>query len=218
MGLDELKEKRHLITAPSDRSGRTPESSQGSLDTLIEKLKDEDARQLAALKRARPLWWIAAGCWSVAFLMLILAGGEASLQNISTLPLRGLLALVFTGLAVALYVQMKRISAMDYSEPATLFLRKAAGRYRFMTTRVLVLSILISSVLALAASPYIIDVFERLLGIQDRFIAMISSFAFVGLVYLFGYYATRKAWKQTRGPMLEEIVKTLEDLERGSSG
>jgi hypothetical protein len=212
MELDELKERRHLITAPRGRSGKPPDASQSGLDSLIEKLKAEDARQLASLKRARPFWWIAAALWIVVFLMIVLRGGEASLQENMALPLRGLLALLFSGLAAALYIQTKRLSALDYSEPVALFLRRAAKRYRFMTTPILVLSILICAVLALAASFYITYVFERYFGIHDRSVGTMSTFAFTGLVFLFGYLVTKRGWKKTRGPMLEQIVKMQNDL------
>jgi len=216
MELEELKSRRHVLTVPTENAGTLTAASQQAVDSLIERLKAEDARQLASLKRARPLWWIAAAVWTVGVVVMLVAGAESSQRNSPTLLLQGMLALVFSGLAVALYVQLKRISAIDYTEPATLFLRKAARRYQFMTRFSVVLSLLLSGVMALAASIYIVDVFKRYLGVEDGLIGVVSTFAFVGLVYLFGYSVSKKGWKKTRGPMMDEIRGMLRDLESES--
>jgi hypothetical protein len=216
MELEELKSRRHVLTVPAEKSGTLTAASQRSIDSLIERLKAEDARQLASLTRARPFWWIAAAVWTAGVVVMLVAGVESSQRNSPTLLLQGMLALVFSGLAVALYVQLKRISAIDYTEAATLFLRKAARRYRFMTPFSFVLSLLLSGVMALAASTYIVDVLKRYLGVENDFTGIVSTFVFVGLVYLFGYSVTKKAWKETREPMLDEIREILCDLENGS--
>jgi hypothetical protein len=179
----------------------------------MERLKNEDARQLKMLKRARPLWVIGAVFWGISSIGIVLTTLESSRQIDSGLPLRGLIALIFVGLSAALFVRIKSMSAIDYTEPASLFLRKAAKRYQFMSTPYLVLSILIASVLAWAASMYIVSVFERYLDIHDPSVGIIASFSFVALVFLGGYYASKKDWKKGSQPMLEEIKKLQEDLQ-----
>ena len=120
--------------------------------------------------------------------------------------------LVFTGLAVALYLQIKKLGNIDYSEPVTLFLRKAVERYRFMSLRYFLFSILASSILALAASVYINNVLKRYFDILDTSVGIIISFVFVTLVYLFGYFASKRLWKSSKGPVLDEIIKMQKEL------
>ena len=214
MELEELKNVRQSITAPLESSGKPMETSDSTVDGLIAMLKVEDARQLAALKRSRPLWWIAAACWAVVLVVVLVARVDSSRPEDAAFPLKGLLALVFVGLAVGTYVQIKKLAAIDYTEPVTLFLRNAAKRYRFMSIPYLVLSVVVTSVLALAASSVIEDVFDRYLGIHDDAAGPIAAFAFATLVYLFGYVVSKKAWMKARGPMLNEIRRMQDELQR----
>ena len=183
-----------------------------AIDNVIEMLRSEDAKQLAALKRSRPFWRIAAALATFSCVGILLTKMASSQHVDPGFPLRGLVALVFLGLAAAISTRTKYLSSIDYTEPATLFLRKAGKRYQFMSTPYLVLSILIASILALAASVYIVDVFDRYLDIHDVSLGMVSSFTFTAFVYLFGFYVSKKAWKGTRGEMLEEIKKIQGDL------
>jgi hypothetical protein len=213
MELEELKNARQAIKAPQESPGKTMNASDNAVDGLIAMLKTEDAKQLAALKRSRPLWWIAAACWAVVLVVVLVARVESSRPEDAAFPLKGLLALVFVGLAVGTYVHIKKLAAIDYTEPVTLFLRNAAKRYQFMSTPYLVLSILVTSVLALAASSVIVDVFDRYLGIHDDTAGSIAAFAFAALVYLFGYVVSKKAWMKTKGPMLNEIRRMQDELQ-----
>jgi len=212
MELDELKGYRSILKAPAEGPGFMTGSSQSTLDSLIDTLKAEDAKQLAALKRAKPLWWIAAVLWAVSCVASLAAYLSADQQFGSGFPLRGILALIFSGLAVGLYIQIKRTSAIDYAEPSLAFLQKAAKRYRFISTPSLVVSLLLTAVLALAASSYIVDVFERYLGVQNPSVGILSTFAFVAIVYSFGFVVSKKAWSRARGQFLEEIRKMRDDL------
>ena len=213
MELEEFKNSRHAMKAPLELPGEGTGVPQLAIDNVIEMLKTEDAKQLTMLKRARPLWMIAAVFWIVSSAGILLTGLESPRQLDSGFPLRGLIALIFLGLGAAFVVQTKKLSRIDYTEPASLFLRKAAQRYQFMSTPSLVLSIVITSILALACSMYIVDVFERYLDIHDASAGIVASFAFVAFVYLFGYFASKKSWKKTRAPMLEQIKKMQEDLQ-----
>ncbi len=182
-------------------------TSHTDLSQLIEMLKVEDAKQAALLKRARPFWWIAAALWVFSSVGILLTQQASSQPIDSGFPLRAALALLFSGLAIVLYVQMKKLSTIDYTEPVTLFLRKAAKRYEFMSIPNLLLAVLISAVLALVASVYIIDVFRRYFDIHDASVGLVSTFAFVAIVFLFGYFVSKKSWKKTKAPVLEQITE-----------
>jgi len=213
MELEELKNARKTIKAPRVSSGQTMDASEHAVDGLIAALKAEDAKQLAALKRSRPLWWIAAACWTVVLAVVLVARVDSSRPEDAAFPLKGLLALVFMGLATGTYVQIKKLAAIDYTQPVTLFLRNAARRYQFMSTPHLVFSILVTAVLALAASSIIVDVFDRYLGIHNDAVGTATAFAFTALVYLFGYVVSKKAWMKARGPMLSEIRRMQSELQ-----
>jgi MFS family permease len=213
MELEDLKNRRRIIQAPPESAGERMGTSQMSIDHLIEMLKTEDAKQLKALKHARPLWWIGAVLFVFSFVVILLSNLESTQQLSPGLPLKGLLALVFSGLAAAVFLQIRKSSAIDYTEPTSLFLQKTAKRYQFMSTPALAFSILIASVLAAAASLYIVDVFERYFGIHDATVGIAATFGFVALVFLFGFYVTKKDWKQTRGRLLDDIKKLQDDLQ-----
>ncbi len=213
MELDELKDYRHVIQAPVESPGGVMKTSHTALIHLIEVLKVEDARQAALLKRARPFWWIAAALWIFSTVGMLLTQQASSQQIDPGFPLRASLAFLFSGLAAVIFIQVKRLSTIDYTEPVTLFLRKAAKRYQFMSTPALLLAVLISAVLALVASVYIIDVFRRYFEIREASIGFAASFAFVALVLLFGYFVSKKSWKKTKAPLLEQIMKMQADLQ-----
>lgn len=213
MELEELKSSRHAIKAPQESPEKTMGTPTSALSNLIEKLKTEDTRQLTMLKRAKPLWWVAAGCWVLVFVGILLTDVASSQRVGSGIPLRGLLALVFLGLAVGFTIQIQKLSAIDYAAPTSRFLRIAARRYQFMSTPYMILSVLVTSSLALAAAPYVVDVLERYCDIHDSIAGTVSTFAFVALVYIFGYYVTRKTWKKERAPMYEEIRRMQKDLQ-----
>ncbi len=187
-------------------------TSHTTLSQLIEVLKVEDARQVALLKRARPFWWIAAALWVFSSVAVLLTRQASSQQIDAGFPLRASLAVLFSALAVVFYVQTKRLSRIDYAEPVSLFLRRAAKRYEFMSTPTLFLAVLISAVLALVTSVYIVDVFRRYFDVREPSVGLAASFAFVALVFLFGYFVSKKSWKRTRAPMLEQIMKMQADL------
>jgi hypothetical protein len=212
MELEELKNSRYAIKAPQELSGKTMGTTNDALSNLMERLKTEDARQLSVLRRAKPLWWIAAVCWVVASVGIVMTDLASPERFGSGISLRGLLALVFLGLAVGFTYQVRKLSAIDYAEPTSRFLQSATRRYKFMSTPCLVLSVLVTSVLALTASPYIVSVFERYFNVQNSPIGTVSTFAFVAAVYAFGYYVSRKAWKKERQPMFEEIRRMQEGL------
>ncbi len=213
MELDNLKEFRHVIKAPAELPGGVMNESQPALIRLIEVLKVEDAKQAASLKRARPFWWIAAALWTFSSVGILLTQQASSQQIDPGFPLRASLAFLFSVLAAVLFFQVKRLSTIDYTEPVTLFLQRAAKRYQFMSTPALVLAVLISAVLALVASVYIVDVFRRYFDIREASIGLAASFVFVALVFLFGYFVSKKSWKKTKAPLLEQITRMQADLQ-----
>ncbi len=187
-------------------------SSHTALGQLIEVLKVEDAKQAALLKRARPFWWIAAALFVFSSVGILLTQQASSPPIDPGFPLRASLALLFSALAIVFYVQIKKLSTIDYTEPATLFLRNAAKRYEFMSTPALLLAVLISAVLALVTSVYIVDVFRRYFNIHQASIGLTASFAFVAIVFLFGYFVSKKSWRKTKAPVLEQIAKMQAEL------
>ena len=216
MELEELKGLRDVIKAPVESPGGTMKTSHTAVTQLVEVLKVEDAKQVALLKRARPFWWIAAALWIFSSVGILLTQQASSQPIDSGFPLRASLAVLFSCLAVAFYLQIKKLSAIDYTEPVSVFLRKAAKRYEFMSTPYLLLAVFVSSVLALVASVYISDVFRRYFDIREASVGLAVSFAFVALVFLFGYYVSKKAWRRTRGEVLEQIMKVQVELQSES--
>ncbi len=213
MEIDNLKYYRHVIKAPVESPGEVMKPSQIAPTGLIEVLKAEDAKQAALLKRARPFWLIAAALWIFSAVGLLLTHQASSQQIDPGFPLRASLAFLFSGLAVVLFFQVKRLSTIDYTEPVALFLLKAAQRYQFMSAPALLLAVLISAVLALVASVYIVDVFRRYFGLHEDFVGLAASFAFVAVVFLFGYFVSKKSWKRTKAPLLAQITKMQADLQ-----
>jgi hypothetical protein len=212
MEFEEMKNKHNMLTAPMELSGGAIGDSKIYIDDIIGKIKSEDDKQLKALKKAK-LLWLAAGVISLFSLLVILSSVLFSSYKIeSGFPLRFLQALIFIGLSIAVIYKIKELSTLDYSEPAFQFLQKAKKRYQFIGVSYLIFSIIATLILAAAASMYIENVFERYLGITERFIPVITTFVFVTAVYLFGYYVSKKEWLKTRGPLFDEIRKIEEDL------
>jgi hypothetical protein len=214
MKIDDIKKQRFAITAPQAKKEDGMNNTDSTVESLIELLKAEDAKQIRSLKKAFPLWAIAAGCWLIGTTAAFISMMETSGGIDTDFYLRGLLLFLFTGLAIALYLQIKRLNRIDYAEPVIHFLRKAVERYRFMSVPFFLFSIAASFILALAASVYINDVLLRYFDIANTAAGIVISIAFVALVYLVGFFATKRSWKESKGPVFEEIVKMQNELQQ----
>ncbi|MCX6138071.1 MAG: hypothetical protein NTV54_11315 [Ignavibacteriales bacterium] len=216
MKLEDLKEHRYAIKAPQAKQEEAMNSIDSTVDNLIEVLKAEDAKQLKLLKKATPLWRIAAGLWLFSFVVAAIAMIDPSHHIDNTFPLKALIMLIFLGLAIGLHLQIKKLGTIDYAAPVTLFLHRAAARYQFMSAPYFVMSLVVTSLLASAASPYIIDVFRRYFDIHNALAGILTSFGFVAMVYLFGYFVSKREWKKSKGPILQDIRRMQKELQGGS--
>ncbi|HAP36260.1 MAG TPA: hypothetical protein DCQ28_10070 [Bacteroidetes bacterium] len=212
MKIDDIKKQRFAIKAPHAKMETTMNNTEDSIDSLIEKLKSEDTKLMHSLKRALPLWGIAAGCSLFVTIVSFISIMGTSADFYAGIYLRVLLMLIFIGLTVAMYLQIKKLGTIDYTEPVILFLRNAVKRYRFISLPYFLFSIVASSILALAASVYFNDVLMRYFDVSDTSVGIIISFAFVALVYVFGYYATKSEWKKSKAAIFEEIKKMQKEL------
>ena len=210
MELNELKNVCKSVKAPvvlpTDRLGSAERPS-----GLVEVLKADEAKEALKLKKARPLWLIAATCFFLAFLgMLCLP--PAGLRP-SRLVFGGVLAAVYVVNAVLLGRRLRQLGQIDYSASLRAFLDKAEQRYRFMGPQEYWFAGLGLVLLGVVSGIYVEDALLRRYMDPEHEVLGIGLFC-LGylLVCVAGFFFTYRNWKRDRAPLLAEIQKMQAEL------
>lgn len=211
MDLDSLKQKSTQITAPAINGHNRP-AGMRSVDDLITLLKESDEVERKKLRKALPLFAIAAAVFTVAFIALLVP--VAGVVNSSMMLLRGILAVLYVFIAIAFWTRMRGIAKIDYAEPVSSFLTKAEKRYAFGSRTSYVLAFIATLFLGYAASLYINDALRRHLEVTDGTIGLAATILFFIAVYSFGLWATRKDWKKEKQDVWLQVKKMREELDR----
>ncbi len=210
MNLNDLKNRCQAVKAPAVPSAATRGSAQ-RLNGLIERLKVQEAKEAQQLRKARPLWLVAAA----AFLLLFVA--MLCLSSATVRPARlwfgGVLAAVYLVNAALLGRKLQQLARIDYAESLRSFLDKAEQRVRFMTPHAGWLAGSGLVVLGVVSGVYFDDALLRR-HVQPDHQALGIALYCLGylLVCAAGFTFTYRNWRRDKAPLLADIQKLKAEL------
>lgn len=210
MDVNDLKNLCKSVKAPAS----PPADTRGSAEPqngLMEKLKAQEAKEALQLRKARPLWLVAAACFLLAFLGT-LCFPPAGLRP-SRLLFGGVLAAVYVVNAALLGRRLRQLARIDYAESLRSFLDKAAQRHRFMGPQECWLVGLGLILLGVVGGVYVEDnLVRRYMGPEHQSLGIgLYCLGYV-LVCAAGFTFTYRNWKRDKAPLLAEVRKMKAEL------
>lgn len=210
MDMNELKDLCQSVKSPTVSSLGVHGSVEPS-GSLMDRLKAQDVKEAQQLKKARPLWLIAA----IGFLLMFV--GMLCLPPAGLRPSRllfgGVLAAVYVMNAALLGWRLRQLARLDYAASLRAFLDKAEQRHRFMGLWEYVLAGMGLVVLGVASGMYIDDsLIHRYLGPEYRTLGIVIFCLSFLLLCAAGFGFTYRNWKRDKAPLLAEIQKMKMEL------
>lgn len=210
MDVNDLKNLCKSVKAPAVPSADTLSSAEPR-NGLIEKLRAQETKEALQLKKARPLWLVAATCFLLMFLgMLCLP--PAGLRP-SRLLFGGVLAAVYVVNATLIGKRLRQLAQIDYAASLRSFLDGAEQRHRFMGPPECWLAGSGLILLGVVGGVYLEDsLIPRYLEPEHQTFGI----ALYGSGYLLlcaaGFAFTYRNWKRDKAPLLAEIRKMKAEL------
>ncbi len=210
MDVNDLKNLCKSVKAPAI----PPPDTRGSAEPqngLIEKLKALEAKEARQLRKARPLWLLAAACFLLVFLRMLCLP-PAGLQP-SRLLLGGVLAAVYVVNAILLGRRLRQLARIDYAASLRTFLDEAEQRHRFMGPQEWWLAGSGLILLGVVSGVYLNDVLvPRYLHPEHQALGIALYCLGYLLVCAAGFTFTYLNWRRDKAPLLAEIQKMKAEL------
>jgi len=214
MNFNDLKARCQAVKAPA-----IPQDTQGvqAVTGLIEKLKAQETKEAHQLKKARPLWLIAATAFLLIFAITLCL--PSSTIRPARLLLGGVLAAVYLLNATLLGRKLRLLGQVDYAESLRSFLDKAELRHRFMGPKEWWFAGSGLTVLGFASGVYFHDALLRRYVAPDHQVFGIALYC-LGylLVCAAGFTFTYLNWKRDKAPLLAGIRKLRAELAADEAG
>ena len=210
MDVNELKNLCKSVKSP-DVSSQAMQGVAATTGSLIDRLKAQESAEAQRLKKARPLWLIAAACFLLMFVGM-LCSPPAGLGP-SRLLFGGVLAAVYLLIVALVGNRLKYLTRIDYAAPLRVFLDEAQQRHRFMGFREFCLTSVALIVLGVASGLYVDDSLIRRF-IPPEYHAFGIVFFCLGFLLLCaaGFGFTYRNWKRDKAPLLADIQKMKMEL------
>ncbi|HSA03598.1 MAG TPA: hypothetical protein P5055_22960, partial [Candidatus Paceibacterota bacterium] len=174
-------------------------------------LKSQEAEEAHCLRKARPLWMIAAAAFLLWF-VLSLCLPSATIRP-ARLWFGGVLAAVYLVNAILIGRKLWQLTRIDYTESLRSFLDKAELRHRFMGPQAGWLAGLGLMVLGGVSGVYFHDAFlRRYVDPEHQALGIALYCLGYLLVCAAGFTFTYRNWKRDKAPLLAEIRKMKLEL------
>ncbi len=210
MDVNELKHLCKSVTSPDVSSPDVPGGAEPS-GSVLDRLKAQEAAEAQRLKKARPLWLMAATCFLMLFVGM-LCFPPAGLRP-SRLLFGGVLAAVYLLNAVLMGRRLRHLARIDYAASLRVFLDEAVQRHRFMGLKEFCLMSVALIVLGVASGMYVDDsLIRRFVTPEYRALGMAVFCLLFLLVCVAGLGVTYRNWKRDKAPLLNEIQKMKMEL------
>lgn len=210
MDVNELKNLCKSVKSPDDSSYEV----HGAADTsgsLVERLRAQEAAEAQRLKKARPLWLIAASCFLLVFVGMLCFPPDG--LRPSRLLLGGVLAAVYVLNAALLNWRLRQLAQIDYTASLRAFLDQAEQRHRFMGFWEYALAGSGLVVLGVASGIYVDDsLIHRFLSPEHRTTGIVVFCLSFLLLCAAGFGFTYGNWKRDKAPLLADIQKMKMEL------
>jgi hypothetical protein len=209
MNLNELKNRCQAVKAPALPPAKRDAAQ--PLNGLIGKLKALEAKEAQQLRKARPLWLIAAAAFLLMFVALL--GLPAARVSPARLWFGGVLAAVYLLNAVLLGRKLWQLARIDYGESLRSFLDKAEARHQFMGPQQGWLAGTGLLVLGVVSGVYFHDaLLRRYVGPEHQALGIALYCLGYLAVCAAGFTFTYRDWKRDKAPLLAEIRQMKRDL------
>jgi hypothetical protein len=215
MDLDSMKRASKEIRAPQmaiiGAAGASNEA-----DTLLRRIQVTDEREQRQMRKALPLYLVAASTYALACIATFVGSSSGSAERATHF---GVLAAIFMTVGALMLRNIHTIRRLDYSLPVHEFLAGTLQRYRFMRLLDLCYSIPLLIVLAVTGGFFIVSVMVPQYFEASKTVAVVIVYAiFFAGVCCMGFYFTYKNWRRDKGGIFEEIQRIRRELESPPSG
>jgi hypothetical protein len=210
MELDELMNRARSIKAPA-AAGRRTDQFAASLETLMQRLKELDAKEQERLRRMKRVFGIAALLYGALLTLtwILPPDGDAGRVRL----VFALFTLVFASVVAASLARARRIAAIDYSGPVGTYLRESEERYAFTNRRAILLFVPFFIIVTFAAGVGWMNSFARYFSHYDPSTGLISFVALWVMVCIVGAVTGALRWKNVQRPIVEEIRRLRKELD-----
>lgn len=210
MDVNELKNLCKSVKSP-DVSSQAMQGDAATTGSLLARLKAQESAEAQRLKKARPLWLIAAACFLLMFVGM-LCSPPAGLGP-SRLLFGGVLAAVYLLITVLLGKRLNCLARIDYAAPLCVFLDEAQQRHRFMGLKEFCITSVALIVLGVASGLYVNDsLIRRFVAPEYHVLAIVFFFVGFLLLCVAGFGFTYRDWKRDKAPLLADIQKMKMEL------
>jgi len=200
MDLNEMRDRVRSVKAPGI-DDRIPYNR--TVEDLIAAVKIEDARDNKTLRRSM-IFFAGAGVFYAALFLLTFIAPPDDSPNMHRMIL-GLFA--FTFLSIGMYSRMnsRRLTGLDYAEPARAFLDTAEKRYRIVQVKSLLFGVPYLLILMVTCAFAFLTGMERYFPSLEPRVGIVLFAIFFLVVVAVGLLFGWKEWKRRKAPLLSEI-------------
>lgn len=209
MDLNELKDQMKKVRAP-EATLTAPDGPIRSMDDLIERLTQEDARDRKRLQGSKLFFTIAGIIYVMIFVLTWIypPDTDPAFHRI----ILGLFALLFLSLGFVIARKARDLSSIDYAAPVGSFLKKAAQRYRFMNPRDLWFMVPYFIILTITTGNAWMSGFRRYLSFVEPSVGLPAFVVFWLVALAAGTALGLRDWKRRKAPLLHALQRLRAEL------
>jgi hypothetical protein len=197
MELDDFRKSGKKETVSQFREA---EIKSDKMESTIGELKVKDAEE----RRKTRMFII------LFFVFVAVYSGSLGLHQGGMRTGFSILVLAFVLILGYVFWRFQRLKSVDYAAPATMFLKEAEKRHKFMTTRDWVITIPLLILLITGGSIIVHSTFIRYFS--DSLVPLFIYLGLMAGVLAFSFGASIKNWKKSKGAMLEKIRQMQQEL------
>jgi drug/metabolite transporter (DMT)-like permease len=174
-----------------------------TVEDLIAAVKIEDARDNKTFRRSM-IFFAGAGVFYAALFLLTFIAPPDDSPNMHRMIL-GLFA--FTFLSIGMYSRMnsRRLTGLDYAEPARAFLDTVEKRYQILQVKSLLFGVPYFLILVVTCAFAFLTANERYFPSLEPRVGIVLFAIFFLVVLAVGLLFGWKKWKRRKAPLLSEI-------------
>jgi Na+/melibiose symporter-like transporter len=209
MDLNELKDQMKKVKAP-EATLTAPDSPIQSMDDLIERLTQEDARDRKRLRGSKLFFTIAGIIYVLIFVLTWIYPPDT--DPLFHRNILGLFALLCLSLGFVSARKARELAGLNYAEPVGFFLKLAAQRCRFINPRDLWFMVPYFIILTVTAGNAWMSGFRRYLSFVEPSMGLPAFVVFWLVAMAVGTALGLRDWKRRKAPLLHAIEQLRAEL------
>lgn len=194
----ELDDFKHITPAEGPTGKALNEQTKtDDMNSLIDQLKETDARDRKAMYYLIIMFVVFIGIYT----------GTSMTKHGDFRSAYGVLILGFALALLYIFSLLLKIGRVDYTEPASIFLRKALKRHKFMKPIDWILTLPIFA--TFFTGGFLIVRYSFMKYMENTLIPEIIFIAVFVAAISVGTWSSYRQWKEKKAPLVEEIRKKL---------